>query len=123
MLFSLSIMFIYFQSIARAEPGTVPVVFETPTGDEVGKTQFTYVDKEEQEFRRFLQSTELQYSFFTRLAGQQGKLGGRGENVTENSDTFGKAKHFISVASGKQFFKVMVENSRNFDVTQGKVMF
>jgi len=74
---------------ARAEPGTVPVVFETPTGDEVGKTQFTYVDKEEQEFRRFLQSTELQYSFFTRLAGQQGKLGGRGENVTENSDTFG----------------------------------
>ena len=68
------------------------MVITTPDGNEVGRTPFEYFDEEEVALREFVQREDLQYSFFTEMAEQWKQ--DSGENITENSNTFGEVKHF-----------------------------
>jgi len=61
----------------------------TPNREEVGRTQFTYVDKLEEAFETILNDKELLWSFFTDMEERLCKTKGSGMDVTAKSDSFG----------------------------------
>lgn len=75
----------YFHDVAGDMLGTVTVVVMTPNKDEeVGRTQFTYLDKLDEAFQTILTDKELQCSFFKYM--EEGKKGS-GKGITANSES------------------------------------
>ena len=77
--------------------GTVTVVVMTPNREEVGRTQFTYVDKLEEAFETILNDEELLWSFFTDVEERLCKTKGSGMDVTAKSDSFGEGNRNSTV--------------------------
>ena len=66
--FSLTKTHSFFNSTAASSPGIVPVKVRTSDGQYLGSTVFTYVDEDQEVFRRFITSNRLQSKFFSFLA-------------------------------------------------------
>ena len=82
---------VYLQKIsfvAGDVPGTVTVEITTKNGDALGKTQFTYINQEEETMKQIVQSKKLQGQLF-RMLGKQCE---NDESEENNSQTFGKVK-------------------------------
>ena len=59
---------LFFNSTAASSPGRVDVKVQTSDGQYLGSTVFTYVDEDQEAFRRFITSDRLQAKFFNFLA-------------------------------------------------------
>lgn len=60
--------YLFFNSTAASSPGRVDVKVQTSDGQYLGSTVFTYVDEDQEVFRRFITSDRLQSKFFSFLA-------------------------------------------------------
>ena len=65
---SLVKIYLFFDSAAASSPGRVDVKIQTSDGQYLGSTVFTYVDEDQEVFRRFITSNRLQSKFFSFLA-------------------------------------------------------
>jgi len=61
-------IYLFFDSAAASSPGRVDVKVQTSDGQYLGSTVFTYVDEDQEVFRRFITSNRLQSKFFSFLA-------------------------------------------------------
>ena len=66
-----------------------------PNGDEVGWTEYTYVDEVEDAMEMVVNSTKLQWSMFNNFNEQQFVNEESGENSTVNTANLGKFNHPI----------------------------
>ena len=87
---SLSVMLTDVSYVAGDVPGTVTVEITTNDGDYLGKTEFTYVNQDEEAMKRIVQSRTLQGQFFKMWSKQYEK----NESEEINTQTFGEFKHF-----------------------------
>ena len=81
---------VYLQKIsfvAGDVPGTVTVEITTKNGDALGKTQFTYINQEEETMKQIVQSKKLQGQLF-RMLGKQCDEDESKENDTQISGEF-----------------------------------
>ena len=71
-------------------PGTVSVEIKTMNGHCLGKTQFTYVNRDEETVKQIVQSRTLQGQLFKMLSKQCEN----DESEENNTQTFGEFKYF-----------------------------
>lgn len=79
-----------FYFVASDSSDNVVASMETPNGNEVGRTLYTcYLEEDEEAMERVINSTKLQWKYFTQFSEQQEAYQGRIENDGTNYHSFG----------------------------------